>query len=111
MMVMLFVIISSMGIFWSSMFLSLFNVELVYFGDRVCGVVVEESGVVVITGVLFGIGVVCLSFCACRVCLTSVNMLSVGVLCRLCILDKLSPMLPAPWFSFRVSLMDCSCVE
>ncbi len=65
MMVMLLVIIlSSMGIFWSIMFISLFNVELVHLGDRVCGVVVEESGVVVrlTKGVLFGIGVVCLSF-------------------------------------------------
>ncbi len=70
MMVMLLVITHSpVGRFWSIMFISLFNVELVHFGDRVCGVVVEESGVVVrlTKGVLFGIGVICLELCECRV--------------------------------------------
>jgi hypothetical protein len=117
MMVMLLVIIhSSVGRFWSIMFISLFNVKLVHwrhFGDRVGGFVVEESGVVVrlTKGILFGIGVVRLSLCECRVCFTSVNMLFVEVLCTLCIVDKLSLMLPAPWLLFKVSSMDCSCVE
>ncbi len=114
MMVMLLVVIrSSVGGFWSIMFISLFNVKVVHFGDRICGVVVEESGVVVrlTKGILFGTGVVCLSLCEGGVCLTSVNMLFVELLCILCIVDKLSLMLPAPCYSFRFSSMDCSCVE